>query len=40
MNEILRKYAKDIDKIIEMALNEDIGPGDITTGMIVPENAE
>lgn len=40
MDDILKKYSKDIDRIIEMALHEDVGSGDITTGMLVPENAE
>lgn len=35
-----RKNEKEINTIIDMALKEDIGGGDITTDMIVPESAE
>jgi nicotinate-nucleotide pyrophosphorylase (carboxylating) len=35
----IRNHEKEIDRIIEMALKEDIGAGDITTDMIVPEAA-
>jgi len=35
--DLLRKYSSEIDKIIELALKEDIGPGDITTEMIIPD---
>jgi nicotinate-nucleotide pyrophosphorylase (carboxylating) len=35
---ILKKYEKDIDRIIEYALKEDIGTGDITTELLIPEN--
>jgi len=33
---ILKKYEKEIDRIIELALKEDIGAGDITTELLVP----
>jgi nicotinate-nucleotide pyrophosphorylase (carboxylating) len=33
------KHHREIDRIIEAALKEDIGAGDITTDMIVPEAA-
>jgi len=36
--DLLRKYSSEIDKIIELALKEDIGPGDITTEMISPDS--
>ncbi len=36
MMDLLRKYSKEIDTIIEMALKEDIGTGDITTDMMIP----
>jgi|DewCreStandDraft_4_1066084.scaffolds.fasta_scaffold00712_75 nicotinate-nucleotide pyrophosphorylase (carboxylating) len=36
--DLLRKYSSEIDKIIELALKEDIGPGDITTEMIIPDS--
>ena len=39
MKEILRRYKKDIDQIIELALHEDIGEGDITTELSVPASA-
>ncbi|HDQ25726.1 MAG TPA: carboxylating nicotinate-nucleotide diphosphorylase [bacterium] len=39
MKDLLRKYSKEVDAIIDNALREDIGPGDITTDMIVPEKA-
>lgn len=35
--DILKKYSKEIDKILDMALKEDIGSGDLTTDMIIPE---
>ena len=38
--DILRKYKKDVIKIIDMALKEDIGDGDITTDMIIPAAAQ
>jgi nicotinate-nucleotide pyrophosphorylase (carboxylating) len=38
--DFLRKHEKEIGAIIEMALKEDVGAGDITTEMIVPEAAE
>ncbi|MFP4467086.1 MAG: carboxylating nicotinate-nucleotide diphosphorylase [Candidatus Goldiibacteriota bacterium] len=37
--DILKKYSKEIDMIIELALKEDIGEGDVTTDIIVPEKA-
>ena len=37
---MLKKYEKDIDNLIESALEEDVGAGDITTEMLVPSNAE
>lgn len=37
MMDLLKKYSKDIDVILEMALKEDIGTGDITTDMIIPD---
>ncbi len=36
---LTKKQEKEIDAIIEAALAEDIGPGDITTDLIVPETA-
>ncbi|MCX8094094.1 MAG: carboxylating nicotinate-nucleotide diphosphorylase [Candidatus Goldbacteria bacterium] len=36
--DILRKYSKEIDEVLDMALKEDIGAGDITTEMIIPDN--
>lgn len=37
---ILKKYEKEIDSLIESALREDVGPGDITTELLVPTAAE
>lgn len=37
--DFLKTHEKEINTIIDMALKEDIGPGDITTGMIVPQAA-
>ncbi len=40
MKDLLKKYSKEIDKIIESALNEDIGNGDITTDFIISSTNE
>ncbi len=32
-------YPQEVDAVLELALREDIGSGDITTGSIVPEDA-
>lgn len=39
MKDLLKKYSKEIDRIIENALNEDIGKGDVTTDFIIPSTA-
>ncbi len=40
MKDLFKKYSKEINKIIEDALNEDIGNGDVTTDFIIPSNHE
>ena len=32
-------YPQEVDAVLELALREDIGSGDVTTGSIVPEDA-
>ena len=32
-------YPREVDAVLELALREDIGSGDVTTGSIVPEDA-
>ena len=36
--DLLKKHEKEIDKIIDRALKEDIGAGDITTEFVVPRS--
>ncbi len=40
MTDLLKKYSDKIDKIIEDALNEDIGSGDVTTDFIIPSKSK
>lgn len=37
---LLKKFENDINSLIESALKEDVGAGDITTDMLVPSSAE
>jgi len=37
--DLLKKNIKYIDQVIDMALAEDIGPGDVTTDIVIPESA-
>jgi nicotinate-nucleotide pyrophosphorylase (carboxylating) len=37
--DLLKKNNKYIDQVIDMALAEDIGPGDVTTDIVIPESA-